>query len=405
MASGKMKGFLQAELKALQDAGVLKQERYLHSPQGAEVRVEYPSATPVRTVLNFCANNYLGLANHPDVVAAARKALDTHGYGLSSVRFICGTQDIHRELEQKIASFLKMEAAILHTSCFDANLGVFECLFKEEDAIITDGLNHASMVDGIRLSRAKRFIFAHNDMTDLELKLQAAGAARFRVIATDGVFSMDGDIAQLPKICDLAERHDALVLVDDSHATGFMGPEGRGTHEFCNVVDRIDIITTTFGKALGGASGGCVAGSNEIVGMLRQNSRPYLFSNTLSPAIVEATLESLNIIDRGAALRERLFENTRTFRTGMEQAGFRIKPGTHPIVPVMLGHLPDDARLSQEFAEALMQAGVFVTGFFYPVVPRGQARIRVQMSAAHSRDQVDFAIRTFTGAGRELGII
>jgi glycine C-acetyltransferase len=356
--------------------------------------------------LNFCANNYLGLSSHPELLAAAHRALDDWGYGLSSVRFICGTQALHLELEKRVAEFLKMEAAILFAACFDANGGVFEPLLGAEDAILTDKLNHASIIDGVRLCKAKRYVYEHADMADLEKKLIEARPQRFRMIVTDGVFSMDGDIAPLQAICDLADRHQALVLVDDSHATGFMGKTGRGTPEHCGVMERVDLVTTTFGKALGGASGGCVAGRREVIGMLRQRSRPYLFSNTLPPVVAGATLRALELLSQSTELRDRLEANTRLFRERMTAAGFEIRPGVHPIVPIMFSKFaPDDAPLAQRFAIALLDEGIYVKGFFFPVVPRGLSRIRVQISAGHDAAQIDRAVAAFTKVGRSLGVL
>jgi glycine C-acetyltransferase len=397
---GRFKDHLTAELQQIRARGLYKKERTLTTPQGVEIRTEAGAK-----VLNFCANNYLGLCNEPRVMAAANYAFFRWGFGMASVRFICGTQQVHKELERRMADFLGMDDAILYSSAFDANGGVFEPLLDEGCAIVSDELNHASIIDGVRLAKAKRFIYRNNDMADLEDQLVEAREARFKLIVTDGVFSMDGTIAQVDKICVLAERYEALVLVDDSHATGFVGPTGRGTHEHCGVMDRVDVIVTTFGKALGGASGGCVAGRQEIIDLLRQRSRPYLFSNALSPAITGATVEVLKILEESAELRERLMENTRRFRRGMEEAGFRIVPGVHPIVPVLLGHLPDDAKLSQDFANALLEEGVYVIGFSFPVVPVGKSRIRVQLSAAHTPEQVDFALEKFTKVGNLLGAI
>jgi glycine C-acetyltransferase len=397
---GRFKDHMETELRQIRERGLYKKERVVESPQGVEIRTETGAK-----VLNFCANNYLGFCNEPRVMAAANYAFFRWGFGLASVRFICGTQRVHRELEGRLAEFLGMDDAILYSSAFDANGGVFEPLLDERCAIVSDELNHASIIDGVRLAKAKRFVYRNNDMDDLEDQLIEAREARFKLIVTDGVFSMDGTIAQVDKICDLAERYEALVLVDDSHATGFIGPTGRGTHEHCACMDKVDLIVTTFGKALGGASGGCVAGRREIVEFLRQRSRPYLFSNSLSPAITGATVEVLKILGESAELRERLMANTRLFREGMEQAGFRIVPGIHPIVPVLFGHLPDDARLSQDFANALLEEGIYVIGFSYPVVPVGKSRIRVQLSAAHSPDQIAFALDKFRLVGRRLGAI
>ncbi len=387
---------LQAQLDQLRTDGLYKRERQITTPQGAAI-----STTERDDVLNFCANNYLGLSSHPRVLAAAHRALDSHGYGLSSVRFICGTQDIHKQLEARLAEFLGTEDTILYAACFDANGGVFEPLFGAEDAIISDALNHASIIDGVRLCKAQRFRYQHNDMADLEAQLQAAAGARHRIIVTDGVFSMDGTIAQLDKICDLAERYQALVMSDECHSTGFMGKRGRGVHEYRNVMGRVDIITGTLGKALGGALGGFTSGRKEIIEMLRQRSRPYLFSNTLAPAIVGASLEVLDLLTETTELRDRLEENTRYFRQQMTDAGFDIKPGEHPIVPVMLY----DAATAQQFAEQMLARGIYVVGFYYPVVPQGQARIRVQLSATHTRAHLDRAIAAFTAVGHELGVL
>jgi glycine C-acetyltransferase len=397
---GKFRDHLAAELKSIEEHGLTKRERILKTPQGVEIRTDSGAR-----VLNFCANNYLGLCNEPRVMAGANHAFFRWGFGMASVRFICGTQELHKELERRMAEFLGMDDAILYSSAFDANGGVFEPLLDERDAIISDELNHASIIDGVRLAKAKRFVYKNNDMADLEARLAAAAGARFKLIATDGVFSMDGIIAQVDRICGLAERYGALVLVDDSHATGFIGPNGRGTHEHCGVMDKVDIIVTTFGKALGGASGGCIAGRREIVDMLRQRSRPYLFSNSLAPAIAGGTLEVLKILGESNELRERLMANTRVFRKGMEDSGFRIIPGVHPIVPVCLGHMPNDAKLSQDFANALLEEGIYVIGFFYPVVPVGRSRIRVQISAAHTPEQIDFALQKFRKVGKRFGAI
>jgi glycine C-acetyltransferase len=386
---------LTKELDDIRSAGLFKDERVIQSPQSAEIRVSGG------TVLNFCANNYLGLANHPDLIRAAREGLEQWGFGLSSVRFICGTQDIHKTLERKISEFLQTDDTILYTSCFDANGGLFETLLGPEDAVISDALNHASIIDGIRLCKAERFRFAHADMDDLEQCLQKAARANTRLIATDGVFSMDGDVARLTEICDLANKYDALVMVDDSHATGFFGPTGRGSIEFRDVMGRVDIITSTLGKALGGASGGFTSGHAEIVGILRQRSRPYLFSNTLAPAIVAAGIACLDMLSKTTALRDKLAENTAYFRQKMTAAGFDIRPGEHPIVPIMLG----DAKLAQDIAADLLKEGIYVIGFSYPVVPKGEARIRVQISAAHSREHLDRAIRAFEKVGRQYGVV
>ena len=386
---------LQQELDEIRTAGLYKNERIITSDQGAEIQVGG------KTVLNFCANNYLGLSSHPAVIAAAKEAIDSHGYGMSSVRFICGTQDIHRELEQKIAQFLGTEDTILYAAAFDANGGVFEPLFNEQDAIISDALNHASIIDGVRLCKAQRFRYEHNNMADLEAKLQEAAGARSRIIVTDGSFSMDGTIAQLDKICDLADKYNAIVMSDESHSSGFLGKTGRGTHEYRGVMGRIDIITGTLGKALGGASGGFTSGRKEVIDMLRQRSRPYLFSNSVAPSIVGTSIAVLNMLSETTTLRDKLEYNTKYFRTKMTEAGFDIKPGDHPIVPVMLY----DAVLAQQFADKLLQEGVYVIGFFFPVVPKGQARIRVQLSAAHEQAHLDKAITAFTKIGTELNVI
>ena len=393
---GKLQKQLQDELANIQEAGLYKKERIITNPQGANIKV-----SSGEEVLNFCANNYLGLSSHPDVIKAAKDALDTHGYGMSSVRFICGTQDIHKKLENKISKFLGMEDTILYAAAFDANGGVFEPLFSKDDAIISDSLNHASIIDGVRLCKAVRYRYANNDMADLESKLIEAQAQRNRIIVTDGVFSMDGYLAQLDKICDLADKYEALVMVDDSHSTGFVGKTGRGTHEHCNVMGRVDIITSTLGKALGGALGGFTSAKKEIVDMLRQRSRPYLFSNSLAPSIVGAATKVIDLLSSTTDLRDKLEENTKYFRSKMADAGFDIKEGVHAIVPVMLY----DAKLSQVMSDKLLEEGIYVIGFFYPVVPKEQARIRVQISAAHNKEQLDKAIAAFTKIGKELEII
>jgi glycine C-acetyltransferase len=394
--------FLAGELASIREQGLYKEEWPILGHQGPEIQVE---GRP-QPVLNFCANNYLGLSGDPQLLQAAHRALDEWGYGLSSVRFICGTQALHTELERKVAAFLGLEAAILYVACFDANGGVFEPLLGADDAILTDKLNHASIIDGVRLCKAKRFVYEHADLKDLETKLREAAGARFRMIVTDGVFSMDGDVAPLAEICDLADRHKALVLVDDSHATGFMGKTGRGTPEHCGVQGRIDILTTTFGKALGGASGGAIAARQETVDLLRQRSRPYLFSNTLAPVVAGATLTALERLSQTTELRDRLERNTLAFRERMTAAGFEIRPGVHPIVPIMFSRFaPDDAPLAQRFARALLDEGVYVKGFFFPVVPRGLSRIRVQLSAAHTPEHVERAVAAFTKVGRALGVL
>ena len=387
---------IQKELEEIKEAGLYKTERIITTPQGAEI-----DTTNTKDVLNFCANNYLGLSSHPDVIKAGKEAIDSHGYGMSSVRFICGTQDIHKELEKKTAEFLGMEDCILYAAAFDANGGIFEPILGPEDAIISDALNHASIIDGIRLCKAKRFRYEHNDIGDLEEKLKEAKGSRRILIVTDGSFSMDGTIAQLDKICDLADKYEAMVMIDECHSTGFLGKTGRGTHEYRNVMGRIDIITGTYGKALGGASGGFTAARKEIVEMLRQRSRPYLFSNTLAPSIVGASIKVLDLLSSSTALRDKLEDNTKFFRSEMTNAGFDINPGDHPIVPVMLY----DAKLSQEFASRLLEEGIYVIGFFYPVVPKGKARIRVQLSAAHDRHHLEKAVAAFTKVGKELGVL
>ncbi len=386
---------LSAELKEIEGAGLFKKERIITSEQGAEIVVNG------KTVLNFCANNYLGLSSHPKVIEAAHKAIDTHGYGMSSVRFICGTQDIHKELEQKLAAFLGTEDTILYAAAFDANGGVFEPLFNEEDAIISDALNHASIIDGVRLCKAQRYRYEHNNMDDLEQKLQASAHLRSRIIVTDGSFSMDGTIAQLDKICDLADKYDAIVMIDECHSSGFLGKTGRGTHEYRNVMGRIDIITGTLGKALGGASGGFTSGRKEIIEILRQRSRPYLFSNTVAPSIVGASIAVLDMLTETTELRDKLEYNTKYFRTKMTEAGFDIKPGDHPIVPIMLY----EATVAQQFAAALLEEGIYVIGFFFPVVAKGLARIRVQLSAAHNQEHLDKAIAAFIKVGKQLGVL
>lgn len=391
-----LKPVLENEISSIKSEGLFKRERIITTPQASSIKTQEG-----REVLNFCANNYLGLSSHPKVIKAAKEALDSHGFGLSSVRFICGTQDIHKTLERKISEFLGQEDTILYAAAFDANGGVFEPLLGPEDAIISDQLNHASIIDGVRLCKAERHRYLHNDMEDLEKRLQETQHCRHRMIVTDGVFSMDGTIAQLDKICDLADKYKALVMIDECHASGFVGKTGRGTHEHCNVMGRVDIITGTLGKALGGASGGFTSAKKEIIEMLRQRSRPYLFSNTLAPSIVGASIAVFDLLSESTSLRDQLEENTTYFRKGIQEAGFDIKPGTHAIVPVMLY----DAPLAQNFADKLLEEGVYVIGFFYPVVPKGQARIRVQLSAAHTKDQLDKTISAFTKVGKELGVI
>jgi glycine C-acetyltransferase len=394
----KLKPVLEKELQSIREAGLFKTERIITSPQGADIKINTG-----QEVVNFCANNYLGLSSHPRVIEAAKRAIDTHGFGMSSVRFICGTQDIHKELEQKISEFLGTEDTILYAAAFDANGGVFEPLLGAEDAIISDELNHASIIDGVRLCKAMRYRYKHNDMADLEKQLQDATAAGAKniMIVTDGAFSMDGTIARLDLICDLADKYEALVMTDECHSTGFLGKTGRGVPEHCGVMDRVDIITGTLGKALGGASGGFTSGKKEIIELLRQRSRPYLFSNTLAPSIVGASIEVFNMLSETTALRDKLEKSTKYFRTKMTEAGFDIKPGEHPIVPIMLY----DAPLAQQFAAKLLEKGIYVIGFFFPVVAKGQARIRVQISAAHEQHHLDKAIKAFTEVGKELGVL
>jgi glycine C-acetyltransferase len=410
---GKIKEYLTEELKKLEDQKLYKHERIIESPQGPEIIVRG------KKVLNFCANNYLGLSSHPELIKAAHEAIENRGFGLSSVRFICGTQDIHKQLERRVSEFLGTEDTILFSSCFDANGAVFEPLMTEEDAIITDALNHASIIDGIRLAKAQRWIYAHNNMSDeitidpatgkelkgLERCLKEAQSCRFRLIATDGVFSMDGDIAKLPKIVELAEKYDALVMIDDSHATGFMGKTGRGTHEYHNVMGKIDIITTTFGKALGGASGGCISGRKEIIDWMRNKARPYLFSNTLAPAVVGATLKALELLTESTYLRDKLEANTKMFRKMMTEAGFDIIPGDHPIVPIMFSKYPNSSEIAVEFANRMLDEGIYVIAFSYPVVPKGKDRIRVQLSAAHEPHHIEKAVEAFVKVGKDLKII
>ena len=390
-----VKDGLTTQLKEIRQAGLFKDEWIILTPQGAEIKVKQGE------VINFCANNYLGLANHPKVVAAAREGLETHGYGMSSVRFICGTQDIHKELEKEISKFLGTDDTILYSSCFDANGGLFETLLDKDCAVISDALNHASIIDGIRLCKAERKVFKHADMADLEERLKETKAARIRLIATDGVFSMDGDVAKLDEICDLADRYDALVMIDDAHATGFFGKTGRGTPEYRGVMGRIDIITSTLGKALGGASGGFTSARQEIIDTLRQRSRPYLFSNTVAPPIVFAAMATFRMLAQTTELRDTLEKNTKYFRDQMTARGFDIKPGIHPIVPIMLG----DAKLAHDIARDLLAEGIYVIGFSYPVVPRGEARIRVQVSAAHTKEHLDRAIAAFTKVGKKYNVI
>lgn len=391
-----LKPALEKELAAIKEAGLYKEERIIVTPQGADIKV-----STGQEVINFCANNYLGLSSHPKVVEAAKQAIDKYGYGMSSVRFICGTQDVHKELEAKLSKFLGTEDTILYAAAFDANGGVFEPLLSAEDAIISDELNHASIIDGVRLCKAQRFRYKNCDMADLEAQLQAAAGARHKIIVTDGAFSMDGSVAPLDKICDLADKYEALVMIDESHCSGFIGKTGRGTHELFDVIDRVDIITGTLGKALGGASGGFTSGKKEIIDMLRQRSRPYLFSNTLAPAIAGASVVVLDMLSETTVLRDKLEENTKYFREQMTAAGFDIKPGFHPIVPVMLY----DAKLAQEFASKMLEEGIYVIGFYYPVVPQGKARIRVQISAGHDKEHLDKAIAAFTKVGKSLEVI
>ena len=393
---GAYKEHLKKQLEEIKSSGLYKNERIIVTPQGGDIKVSDGSE-----VINFCANNYLGLSSHPEMIQASKDVLDSHGFGMSSVRFICGTQDIHKTLEAKISSFLGMEDTILYAAAFDANSGVFEPLLTAEDAIISDELNHASIIDGVRLSKAQRYRYKNSDMQDLEAKLKEAQSARYRMIVTDGVFSMDGYIAKLDQICDLAEKYDAMVMVDDCHATGFVGKTGRGTHEHCNVMGRVDIITGTLGKALGGAMGGFTSAKKEIVDILRQRSRPYLFSNSLAPSIVGAANKVIDLLSSSTELRDKLEANAKQFRSGMEAAGFDLRPGEHAIIPVMLY----DAELSQRFADKLLEEGIYVIGFFYPVVPKGLARIRVQLSAAHSSAHIEKAISAFTKVGKELGVI
>lgn len=397
MSSLKFTQHFAEQAQLLKEQGLFKSERQISGPQGSWVQVSE------QKLLNFCANNYLGLANHEDLIKAAKKGLDEHGFGMASVRFICGTQDIHRQLETALSQFLGTEDTILYSSCFDANGGLFETLLDEQDAVISDALNHASIIDGVRLCKAKRYRYANNDMADLEQQLIAAknAGARFILIATDGVFSMDGTIANLAKVCDLADQYGALVMVDDSHAVGFVGANGRGTHEYCNVMGRVDIITGTLGKALGGASGGYTSGKKEVIAWLRQRSRPYLFSNSLAPSIVQASLATLELIQNGQALRAQLWRNVDQFRKGMTAAGFTLAGKDHAIIPVMLG----DAKLAGQMAEALLAEGVYVVGFSFPVVPKGQARIRTQISAAHTPEQIDHVIAAFTKVGKQLSVI
>ncbi len=397
---GKIKNDLTKEIQSINDAGLYKSERIIMTPQGAEIEVKGG-----KEVLNFCANNYLGLSSHPKVIEAAHKTLDEWGYGMSSVRFICGTQDIHKVLEQKISAFLQTEDTILYAACFDANGGAFEPLIGAEDAIITDQLNHASIIDGIRLCKAQRLIYKHADMADLEEKLKETQGVRYRLVATDGVFSMNGNIAKLDEICELTDKYDAMVMIDDAHSTGFLGKTGRGTPEYRGVMGRIDIITGTLGKALGGASGGFISGRKELIELYRQRSRPYLFSNTLAPVIVGASIAVFDLLSETTELRDKLEDNTKYFRGKMTEAGFDITPGVHPIVPVMLGKFENDAKLSQDMARDLLENGIYVIGFYFPVVPRGQARIRVQLSAGHEKHHLDKAIEAFTKIGKKYNVI
>jgi len=397
---GKIKNDLTKEIQSIHDAGLYKAERIIMTPQGAVIEVKGG-----KEVLNFCANNYLGLSSHPKVIEAAHKTLDKWGYGMSSVRFICGTQDIHKVLEQKISAFLQTEDTILYAACFDANGGTFEPLIGAEDAIITDQLNHASIIDGIRLCKAQRLIYKHADMADLEEKLKETQGVRYRLVATDGVFSMNGNIAKLDEICELTDKYDAMVMIDDAHSTGFLGKTGRGTPEYRGVMGKIDIITGTLGKALGGASGGFISGRKELIELYRQRSRPYLFSNTLAPVVVGASIAVFDLLSETTELRDKLEDNTKYFREKMTEAGFDITPGVHPIVPIMLGKFENDAKLSQDMARDLLEDGIYVIGFYYPVVPRGQARIRVQLSAGHEKHHLDKAIEAFTKVGKKYNVI
>jgi glycine C-acetyltransferase len=397
---GKIKENLTKEIQSIHDAGLYKSERVIMTPQGPEIEVKGG-----KEVLNFCANNYLGLSSHPKVIEAAHKTLDKWGYGMSSVRFICGTQDIHKILEQKISTFLQTEDTILYAACFDANGGAFEPLIGAEDAIITDQLNHASIIDGIRLCKAQRFIYKNSDMADLEEKLKETQGVRYRLVATDGVFSMNGNIAKLDEICELADKYDAMVMIDDAHSTGFIGKTGRGTPEYRGVMGKIDIITGTLGKALGGASGGFISGRKELIELYRQRSRPYLFSNTLAPVVVGASIAVFDLLSETTELRDKLEDNTKYFREKMTEAGFDITPGVHPIVPIMLGKFENDAKLSQDMARDLLENGIYVIGFYFPVVPRGQARIRVQLSAGHEKHHLDKAIEAFTKIGKKYNVI
>ncbi len=397
---GKIKNDLTKEIQSIHDAGLYKSERIIMTPQGAAIEVKGG-----KEVLNFCANNYLGLSSHPKVIEAAHKTLDEWGYGMSSVRFICGTQDIHKVLEQKISAFLQTEDTILYAACFDANGGTFEPLIGAEDAIITDQLNHASIIDGIRLCKAQRLIYKHADMADLEEKLKETQGVRYRLVATDGVFSMNGNIAKLDEICELTDKYDAMIMIDDAHSTGFIGKTGRGTPEYRGVMGKIDIITGTLGKALGGASGGFISGRKELIELYRQRSRPYLFSNTLAPVVVGASIAVFDLLSETTELRDKLEDNTKYFREKMTEAGFDITPGVHPIVPIMLGKFENDAKLSQDMARDLLEDGIYVIGFYYPVVPRGQARIRVQLSAGHEKHHLDKAIEAFTKVGKKYNVI
>ncbi|HPS64964.1 MAG TPA: glycine C-acetyltransferase [Ignavibacteria bacterium] len=407
------------EINSIKDAGLYKEERIILSDQKANIDVKYPEDAPEREVINFCANNYLGLANNPEIIQAAKDAMDTHGFGLSSVRFICGTQDLHKQLENRIADFFHTEDTILYSSCFDANGGLFETVLGKDDAIITDALNHASIIDGIRLCKAKRMIYKHSNMKELEEKLKAARAGKEIIdgkevtfppvknimIGTDGVFSMDGDVAKIDEIVALAEKYDAMVMVDDSHASGFFGETGRGSVEYCGMLGKVDVITSTLGKALGGASGGFTTGRKEIIEMLRQRSRPYLFSNTVAPAIVGAALKTFDLIEKSGDLRKKLIESTKYFRTSMQALGFDVEDGVHPIVPVLFRKLENDAQVAQQMAKMLYDEGIYAVGFYYPVVPKTQARIRVQISAAHSKQDIDKCIKAFEKTGKALGVI
>jgi len=399
--SKKVKEYYKQVIDEFKTGNLYKIERIIHSSQSAEISVEFPPNSPTKNVINFCANNYLGLANHPGITEASRIGLNQHGYGLSSVRFICGTQDIHKILEEKVSKFLGKEDTILYSSCFDANGGLFEALLSEEDVVLSDELNHASIIDGIRLCKAHRYRYKHNDMNDLENHLQQSMSRRFRMVATDGVFSMDGEFAKLPELVALAEKYDVILMIDDSHATGFIGKRGRGTHEYFNVIDKVDIITTTFGKALGGASGGCISGNKIFIDVLRQKSRPYLFSNSLSPIVVTGTIKAIELLEQSTELRDKLESNTKYFRQKIKQAGFEIIDGFHPIVPIMIYN----PNIVQQMARDLYDEGIYVVGFFYPIVPKGKDRIRVQISAIHEQHHIDKAVAAFTKVGAKYNIL